>query len=246
MVSQVFRNKNDMSQKQTISPARLAGLTLTSLTLTRLPVTRLAKSRRGPAAFSFITLCVALLFGLFLLPACSIDANDNSKDGEKHVDIKSPMGDLHVSQEADIRDAGLTLYPGAKPAPKSDSDDKKSANVNLSLPGFALKVVAAEFVSDDAPDKILAYYNKELPKYGKTIQCHGGWENGHANFDDKDEMSKPVSCGKDGGGDAVELKVGTEGNQHIVSVKPNVMPNGKGSRFALVYIRMHTGSDTTI
>src|SRR5208283_6055628 len=178
----------------------------------------------------------ALLAALCVLPACSINANDKGKDGEKQVDIKSPMGDLHVSEQADIRDAGLTLYPGAKPAPKEDSDDKKSANVNLSIPGFSLKVVAAEFLSDDAPDKIIAYYNKELPKYGKPIQCHGGWKAGHKDFDSKDELSKPVSCGSNGRGDSVELKVGTEGDQHIVSVKPN----SQGSRFALVYVRIHT------
>jgi hypothetical protein len=183
----------------------------------------------------------ALLSALCVLPACSINANDKGKDGEKQVDIKSPMGDLHVGEGADIRDAGLSLYPGAQPAPKDDSDDKKSANVNLSLPGFSLKVVAAEFVSGDAPDKIIAYYNKELQKYGKPIQCHGGWNGGHANYDTKDDMSKPVSCGN-GGGDGVELKVGTEGNQHLVSVKSN----GQGSRFALVYVRMHTGKEDTI
>jgi hypothetical protein len=184
----------------------------------------------------------ALIAVLCVLPACSINANDKGKDGEKHVDIKSPMGDLHVSEQADIRDAGLTLYPGAKPAPKDDSDDKKSANVNLSVPGFSLKVVAAEFISDDAPDKIIAYYNKELQKYGKPIQCRGGWNGGHVNLQGKDPMSKPVACGNDSREDAVELKVGTEGNQHIVSVKPN----SQGSRFALVYVRTHTGSDDTI
>ncbi|MGA8540019.1 MAG: hypothetical protein WB566_11000 [Terriglobales bacterium] len=184
----------------------------------------------------------ALLAALCVVPACSINANDKGKDGEKQVDIKSPVGDLHVSEDADIHDAGLSLYPGAKPAPKEGDDDKKSANVNLSLPGFSLKVVAAEFVSGDAPDKIIAYYDKELHKYGKPIQCHGGWNGGHANYDNKDEMSKPVSCGNDSGGDALELKVGTEGNQHIVSVRSS----SQGSRFALVYVRMHTGKDDTI
>ena len=185
----------------------------------------------------------ALLAALCALPACSITANDKSSDGEKRVDIKSPMGDLHVSDEADIRDAGLTLYPGAKPAPKDDSDDKKSANVNLSLPGFSLKVVAAEFVSDDAPAKINSYYGKELQKYGKPIECKGAWSGGHVDSKGgKDDMSKPVSCDKDGSCDAIELKVGTEGNQHLVSIKPN----GPGARFALVYIRMHTGKDDTI
>ncbi len=186
----------------------------------------------------------ALIAALGVLPACSIHANDHGKDGEKNVDIKSPMGDLHVSEQADIRDAGLTLYPGAKPAPKDDSDEKKSANVNLSLPGFSLKVVAAEFLSDDAPDKIIAYYTKELQRYGKPFQCQGGWNGGHANYDtnSNDGMSKPVSCGNGNGGEGIELKVGTEGNQHIVSVKPS----NKGSRFALVYVRMHTGKDDMI
>src|ERR1700683_862429 len=104
---------------------------------------------------------VALFAALVVLPACSINVDKNGeKDGSKRVDIQSPVGDLHVSEKADIQDAGLSLYPGAKPAPKDNSDDEKSANVNLSLPGFQLKVVAAEFLSDDAPDKISAYYDK--------------------------------------------------------------------------------------
>lgn len=184
----------------------------------------------------------AVVAALCVLPACTINANDKAADGQKHVDIKSPIGDLHVSEQADIRDSGLTVYPGAKPAPKDDSEDKKGANVNLSLPGFSMKVVAAEFISDDAPDKILAYYNKELPKYGKPIQCHGGWNGGHVKYDGKEGMDKPVSCENDDSGDAVELKVGTESNQHIVSVRHN----GQGTRFALVYLRMHTGKDETI
>jgi hypothetical protein len=199
--------------------------------------------RRAGGNTSVKLLLSALFAVLCVLPACSIDANNKDKNGETHVDIKSPVGDLHVSEQADIRDSGLTLYPGAKPAPKDDSDDKKSANVNLSLPGFSLKVVAAEFTSDDAPDKIVAYYDKELRRYGKPIQCHGDWSGGHVQSSPgKEEGSKPVSCSDAGSGNSVELKVGTEGNQHVVAIKPN----SSGSRFALVYVRMHTGSDKTI
>jgi len=185
----------------------------------------------------------SLFVALCVIPACSIDAKNKDKNGASHVDIKSPVGDLHVSEDADIRDAGLTIYPGAKPAPKEDSDDKKSANVNLSLPGFSLKVVAAEFLSDENPDKIIAYYDKELHKYGKPIQCHGEWSGGHVQSSPgKEEGSQPVSCKNSGSGNSVELKVGTEGNQHLVAVKPN----SNGTRFALVYVRMHTGKDETI
>jgi len=55
-------------------------------------------------------------------------------------------------------------------------------------------------------------------------------------------MSKPVSCDGVSSEDAVELKVGTEGNEHLISVKHS----GQGSRFALVYVRIHTGKDDTI
>ncbi|MGB0115754.1 MAG: hypothetical protein WBP73_03030, partial [Terriglobales bacterium] len=206
-------------------------------------------NHRTPRRMSFSRSVIAKLSlgaciaAVCVLPACSISTNDKGKDGDKNVDIKSPLGDLHVSEQADIRDSGLTLYPGARPAPKDNSDDKKSANVNLSIAGFSLKVVAAEFVSDDAPDKIIAYYTKELQKYGKPIQCHGEWAGKHVESKaGKEEGSKPVSCDSDNGGDSVELKVGTEENQHIVSVKPS----GHGSHFALVYVRVHTGKEDTI
>jgi hypothetical protein len=186
----------------------------------------------------------ALALALCILPACSINVDKKGeKDGSKRVDIQSPIGDLHVSEAVDIRDAGLSVYPGAKPAPKDNSDDEKSANVNLSFPGFQLKVVAAEFLSDDAPDKVQAYYDKELQKFGKPITCNGEYRKGFkVDAKKDDELSQPVSCDKDHSSDGLELKVGTEGNQHIVAVKKN----DKGTRFALVYVRVHTGKDNTI
>ena len=187
---------------------------------------------------------VAALAVLCGLSACSINVQkDKEKEGAGRVDIKSPLGDLHVSEQADIRDAGLSVYPGATPAPKDNSDDEKSANVNLALPGFQLKVVAAEFLSNDAPDKITAYYDKELQKFGKPIQCRGSYSrDAHVNANGKNDLSRPVTCDHNDSGEGLELKVGTEGNQHIVAVKPN----SKGTRFALVYVRMHTGKDDTI
>jgi len=199
-------------------------------------------ANRGRRIITEVALGVTIAV-VCILPACSInvDKNDN-KEGSKHVDITSPLGDLHVSKQVDIREAGLSIYPGATPAPKDTSDDEKSANVNLSLPGFQLKVVAAEFLSDDAPEKITSYYDRELQKFGKPIQCRGAYESGHVNANGKNDMDKPVTCDKIGGGESLELKVGTEGNQHLVAVKPN----NKGTRFALVYVRMHTGKDSSI
>lgn len=194
-----------------------------------------------------------LLAALAILPGCSVNVKDKDKNGEGRVDIKTPMGDIHVNEQPDIRETGLPLYAGARPAPDDKGEDNKSANVNISGMGFALRVVAAEFLSDDSPDKIIAYYDKELQRFGKPIQCHGRWNGGdvhaelHGNDKEKDKdkdgnRSKPVSCKDNGSGDSVELKVGTEDNQHIVAVRPD----GKGSKFALVYVRTHAGKDDTI
>ena len=187
----------------------------------------------------------ALLTALVVLPACSVNVKDKDKNGESRVDIQTPMGDIHVNEQPDIRETGLPLYAGARPAAKENGDDKKSANVNLSAMGFALKVVAAEFQSDDSPDKLIAFYNKELQRFGKPIECHGRWNGGDVNAEmhgKDDQDSKPVSCRDKEKGDSVELKVGTEANQHIVAVKPD----GTGTRFALVYVRTHSGKGDTI
>ena len=186
---------------------------------------------------------VVLLAAVIVLPACSINVKDKKNgEGESRVDIKTPMGDIHANEQPDIRETGLSLYPGAKPAEKDNSDDKKGANVNISGPGFALKVVAAEFTSEDAPDKVMAYYNKELQKYGKVVECHGRWNGAHMGRTSNDKGgSKPVACSDNDKGNSVELKVGTEDNQHIVAVEPS----GNHTKFALVYVRTH-GKDDTI
>jgi len=50
-----------------------------------------------------------------------------------------------------------------------------------------------------------------------------------------------VACSDNDKGNSVELKVGTEDNQHIVAVEPS----GNHTKFALVYVRTH-GKDDTI
>ena len=207
-------------------------------------------------SFSVVLAAVVLL----LLPACSVNVNKGEDGEDKKVDIQTPVGGIHVSEGADVRDVGLSVYPGARPKPKNDNDgDEKSANVNISTGSFGLKVVSVEFLSDDSPDKILAFYSNELKKYGKVLQCAGSDTSAELHIgnsdDDKDSASDELTCGdskssraqvkidgktKDGdvhGG--IELKAGTRANQHIVSVKPGA----KGSDFALVYIRTR-GKDT--
>lgn len=184
---------------------------------------------------------IALAFiGWLTLLACTVNVKDkNQGDESNRLDVETPVGGLHVNEQADVRDTGLTVYPGAKQKPKTD-DDSKSANVNIASSFFGLKVVAIEYVSDDPPNKVINFYRDELKKFGDVVQCRTDKQGNDISVSLGDKGSKAVSCGGNSG-NIIELKVGTEDNQHLVSVEPS----GKGSDFSLVYIHAR-GKEGTI
>lgn len=174
---------------------------------------------------------------LFVLAACSVNVKKDSNGEDKNVDIKTPFGGIHVNNDADARDTGLPVYPGARVKPKNGDNDEKSANVELSSGDYGLKVVAVEYLTDDAPEKVVAYYQDQLKKYGRVLQCHTS----HGTNYTYNSASDGLRCDGDDSGKTTELKAGTKGNQRIVSVSPG----DKGSDFALVYVRMR-GKDDAI
>jgi len=177
-------------------------------------------------------LAVALL--LSITGASAQSTNDDAHD--KGFDVKSSVGDLHLGNDGDIRETGLPAYPGARL--KKDDKDGNNANLGLLTSAFGFKLVVIKYDSDDVPGKVIAYYRGKLKKYGKVLECrtseHGGDVSSHTDNDDSDK-SKELKCDGDNTGNVVELKVGTEDNQHIVAIEP--AESGTGSRFAIVYVR---------
>jgi len=175
----------------------------------------------------------------------SIAAPQSSGDQDKHLDIHSSAGDLHVGGDADAQKAGLPLYPGARLRHDKDNDN---ANVGLLTDAFGIKFVIAKYESGDAPGKIIDYYRERLKKFGKVLECHTrDHSDMHADFDDHDDddsdhRPKELKCEGENNGPITELKVGTERNQHVVSIEPK---EGHGANFTLVYV--HTrGKQTDI
>ena len=203
-----------------------------------MPIRRLPNTAH--ARWSFVASVVTLL--LLLLPACSVNVKKEANGEDKQVDIKTLVGGIHVSKQADASDVGLAIYPGARLKLKDSDGDDKSANVNISGFGFGVKVVALEYQTDDAPAKLIAFYKDQLKKYGSVLECHSSKHvSVDAEFSHKSGgESRALSCDSSSG-DHVELKVGTRENQHIVAVEPE----GKGSSFSLVYVRTH-GKDADI
>jgi hypothetical protein len=191
------------------------------------------KNRFPAAGIPFVFAIAALL----LLPACSVNVQKEKNGQDKKVDISTPVGGIHVSKGVNPEDVGIALYPGATLKEQGNGEDK-SANVNISGFGFGLKVVALEYQSNDAPEKVVAFYKDRLKKYGNVLECHTA--SLHVGTGVRKHNSDELTCEGDSGHD-VELKVGTQENQHIVAIEPL----GAGSSFSLVYVRTH-GKDAEI
>jgi hypothetical protein len=181
-----------------------------------------------------------LMFAFALLAISSISSPAQNSDSQnKSFNVQSSVGDLHLGEDADARKAGLPLYPGARLKNGDDKDgDSNRANLSLFTDAFGIKLVVANYNSDDAPAKVIDFYRDKLKRYGKVLECHTQKEADDVdvnNDDDKDsDKNKPLKCEGNNTGPVTELKAGTVDDQHVVAVLPGEA--GKGSAFALVYV----------
>lgn len=174
----------------------------------------------------------AFLCGAMTLAGSAV-AQDKDKDkdkGEINVSIQGKDTDagLVISAQATAKDIGLPLYPGAR-LHKDDKDDSSGVKLGLWAGWFGFKVVVLKMETNDSQEKVAAFYQKALGKYGKVLDC----TNNPAGSDDKDKKSHELTCQDDrpdAGGRM--FKAGTKEKQHIVSMKPGAA----GSQFSLVYL----------
>jgi hypothetical protein len=177
-----------------------------------------------------------------LLLSGSLFAQDSGNKNE-NFDVRSSVGDLHIGADADARKAGLPLYPGARLKTKDTDGNDNKVNLGLLTEAFGIKLVVAKYESDDAPAKVVDFYRDKLRKYGNVLECHSHkrsgdgvdvWADDSKDSDSKNSKDKELKCDGDNSGPVTELKVGTEDNQHDVSVETG--DRGKGATFALVYV----------
>ena len=193
---------------------------------------------------NFFSLVSAILL-VVSISACNVTVKEkHGANGDKEVTIQSPIANMHVGQDVKGEDTGISVYPGAKLVEKNDDGGSDRANLNISTALFGLKLVVVKYASDDPPEKLVAFYTNDLKKYGKVSECKKEGKDPHVNVDlhsgGDSKHASDKKCSGDGKGETVELSVGKDDNHHIVAVSPK----GKGSEFALVYVR--TRDDKTI
>jgi hypothetical protein len=171
------------------------------------------------AAVSRISM--ALLLAAAAMPAAAQD----KKDSDANKPDNDSIGFV-ASKNASAKEIGLPLYPGSR---RHQDDSHGSSSIQLGAWGgrSGFKLAVLKMQSDDAPDKVTAFYRKALSKYGKVLNCSDSFAA------EKDRSSDGLDCESDhaDNGETV-LKSGTKDVEHIVSIKRN----GSGSVYDLVYL----------
>jgi hypothetical protein len=182
-----------------------------------------------------------IAFGLLLVGGCSVSVDDKDKKNQK-VDIKTPFANLKVDSSEKSADNGIPVYPGAHLRPADKDGDNHAANINIGAMGFGLKVIAAEYETNDSPEKVKVFYDDKMKAFGTTLVCkghNGGSSDVHVYG--KDNIGKKLSC-DDTSGDGWEIKAGTSDNERLVSIEPN----GSGTRFGTVLVQTKGGNKDTL
>jgi hypothetical protein len=164
---------------------------------------------------------------------------------------------LSINDEVQGHETGLSVYPGAelsKKQKRNSKSDSDGAQVELGFGPWGLKVTAAKLVSNDSPEVIAAYYQRELKQYGNIVDCSGYRSSAKTkeerraarkerDKDDRPLREQPVACDGDlrvshsstDGSERFVYKVGTQADQRIVAVRANT---DGSTEFALVHVRV--------
>ncbi len=184
------------------------------------------------------------------LGGCRVHVDKDANGDEKNVQVDTPFGGIHVNtDQTTAADLGLPVYPGAQIV-KNNND--KSADVHMGFGEWQLRVKVVNYSTPDDKDKVVAFYQKALGRFGNVITCQDGkavgsptvtteglscTDDDHANVN---VSSDGHSYGYHSNGKGFELKAGSKRHEHIVGFDGT----GPGeTKFALVALDLPIGSD---
>lgn len=168
-----------------------------------------------------------------LAAGCRVDTHKDADGKNENVKIATPFGGMSVKtdQAAVEGGLGLTAYPGAVQVNKDNGSDE-AADINMSFGSFHLGVKAISYTTPDAPDKVLAFYRKDMARFGTVILCVNGRASGTPNH-----TSDGLTCEEHNSKVKIddvkaqqELRAGSKQHQHIVTIESKA----GGTKFGLV------------
>ena len=150
--------------------------------------------------------------------------------------------ELHANSKATAADIGLPVYPGS--TLHKDKDNDGAVDMGFSYGDSQFRLLAADYVSSDSPDKILAFYRKPLSRYGEVLECKDGKPVGTPTV-----TRSGLTCSDQKGGD-VDVNSGSKGHE-LRAVTPHQFrvvgidkSQPDATHFGLVYIQLPKDSDS--
>jgi len=177
---------------------------------------------------------------------CRIDEHKSGDGKNDDVKIATPFGGMSVKTNSAVVEGGvgLTVYPGAELVKKENGKDNGAADINMSFGSFHLGVKAISYRTPDSPDKVLAFYRKDMAHFGSVILCKGTNAVGTP-----DHTQDGLTCDKEKGNNIhidddrsqQELKAGSKQHQHIVAITTE----GSSTKIGLIALDLpgHLGND---
>jgi len=174
-------------------------------------------------------LVLGALLSTVPLAACRVSVDKETGTAKARVSIQTPFADVKVRTDR-TPDTGLPVYPGATPL--DDRGEPKGADVDVGNSFFGVKVIAARFTSNDAPEQVAGFYRRELRAYGEVMECHG-----NIDFTGPLGHRRPY-CKPHRSPGTIQLAAGVEERHRLVVVKPR----GDGSELSVVYLQTRGAS----
>ena len=192
-------------------------------------------TRRGIATMA------TLLAVVSIITACRIEKSDHG-DASK-VKVATPLGGVQVktNDSSVLQGLGLPIYPGAQ-FQQDSGKSNGSADVDLNLGVFSLRIKSAAFKSSDSPDQLIAFYRKALTRYGDVIECQQGQTVGSLTH-----TAEGLTCAEDknshydGDSRKIKLMAGSKQHQHVVIIGPD----GNASKLQIVAMDLPGHSSST-
>jgi hypothetical protein len=204
-------------------------------------MSRMSPERQRRAGF----LCAGMGLAVLGIGLSGCHVEDHMQGSHDDVKIATPFGGMSVKTDDSAVQAGvgISVYPGATLVKKTETDkhgkqhDEGAADVNLNFGSFHLGVKALSYQTSDPPEKVLAFYRKDMARYGTVIFCQGTHAVGTPSetqdglgCDDKGASKNNIHVNDDGDGSYGELKAGSKLHQHLVSLDPE----GSGTKIGLI------------
>jgi len=115
--------------------------------------------------------------------------------------------------------------------------------VHLGFGEWQVRIKVVTYDTDDPQDRVIAFYQKALGRYGDVIRCQGNEPVGTPTV-----TREGLTCSDDKGNshvrvsedNSISLRAGSRHHQHILGIEKSP---SSGTRFSLVELQLPEGID---